>query len=528
MAAGTRPTRASARLARLFLSLVLAASCLFVDLVPGFGSSPAAAQERSRTIMDMLFGGPPRRRYIDPPPRRVLRKKVRQGRQQNARSGNRRPASTRGARRGAAAAAVAAAPAIPVKSPTAKPVLVVGDFMAGSLAGGLEETVKLNAEVAIISQSDGSSGFVRDDHYDWLAKIGPLIDETKPAVVVAMLGSNDRQAISVDGKSHAPRSEAWVAEYEQRVNAFAKTVQDKNVPLVWVGMPAFKFDRMTDDMAYLNEIYRKAATMSGGGEFVDVWEGFVDSDGAFTYTGPDIAGQTARLRNADGITMTPDGAEKLAFFAEKPILRLLGTTADGTALAALAPGEITSALAPPIANAANATSTPAVSLGDPALDGGDALLGAAAAVATSDQPSPRDRLVLSGAPMPAPVGRADQGFGWAEKTAAVVPVTAEKDVPFRGSLDLSKMRDPELPETPTLPASAHSNVEKLDAVPQDEARTVAPVAAAAPVASTGPVPTPAAPQEPLASAPVPAPTNPGPAVSPPVSASPFAADQSAR
>ena len=75
-------------------------------------------------------------------------------------------------------------------------------------------------------------------------------------------------------------------------------------------MPAFKSPKMTADMLAFNDIYRKAGR-SAGGEFVDIWDGFVDENGAFVATGPDINGQPVRLRADDGINLT-DGRQAQA------------------------------------------------------------------------------------------------------------------------------------------------------------------------------------------------------------------------
>lgn len=501
---------------RLGSALLLALAFLVTDLAPVSLTSAASAQERPRTIMDMLFGGRPQRRYIDEVPRRrVIRKQQRQKqpqrvqRQKAARGGRKGQSAARAA---PAAAAAAARPAPVAKSETARTVLVVGDFMAGSLAGGLNDALAKNPDVRVVSAPNGSSGLVRNDHYDWPAQIGSRIDEAKPAIVVAILGSNDRQPLEVAGQSLEPRSDAWMAEYERRATAFAKAVKDKNVPLVWVGMPSFKFDRMSEDMAALNEVYRKVATATGG-EFVDVWDGFVDASGAFAYSGPDIAGQSARLRNSDGITMTPAGSEKLAFFAEKPIFRLLGTGVGG---AATAPGEMSSLKYLPVANAATAKSAPVVGLDDPSLDGGDMLLGGGSVPGASPEPSPRDKLVVSGAPEAGDQGRADN-FNWSAKTTAVIPLKPVDSVVFRGSVDLNSVREPD-PRQPPKPMPSLA-----DAIVEDWAAQNSAAPAAVPPA----VPeTPAtAPQAPATT---PAASGPAPAVPAapvaPASASPFAQD----
>ncbi|MEX6505092.1 SGNH family hydrolase [Jiella sp. M17.18] len=427
---------------------VLAVALAAILVVALSAPDPAAAQQRPRSILEMLFGGgtqpvqPPRvqRRVIRTAPPRPPRRSTRSTRSSSSRDSAKAP--TASASDGSGDASPAA------KDIAAKTVLVVGDFMAGSLAKGLDDVYSDNKMVDVTSDIDGSSGLVRDDHFDWPKKLGPIIDREKPDVLVVMLGSNDRQIMNVGSQSLTLRSDAWNAEYERRVNAIADIAEKKKVPLVWVGMPSFKYDRMSEDMIFFNDLYRKAATRVSG-EFVDVWDGFVDADGQFVYSGPGVNGQTVQLRNSDGITMTDAGSEKLAFFAQKAIDRVLGDT-SGAAGIRLSSNELPNMQLPPITNAANAVSTPPVSLDDPKLDGGDTLLGGGHVRSFALEPSPRDKLVLNGAGTGHIEGRADD-FGWNEKSAAVAPGNA---VAYRGTIDLDKVRAHEgikpPPEMPSL------------------------------------------------------------------------------
>ncbi|MCK4207226.1 DUF459 domain-containing protein [Brucella pituitosa] len=285
--------------------------------------SSASAQERPRTLFDLLFGSKqaqPQRQYEQPKPKRT------------------RPAKPkRTAKPVNAAARSASIPDIKPevnfveKNPDAKKVLVVGDFIGNGLAEGLDVAFAPSAGIRIVSRINGSSGFVRDDHFDWPANIGKILDEEKPAAVVVMIGSNDRQAITAKGQSLAARSPEWTAEYQSRVSKFMKEITDKNYPLIWVGQPPFRPRGMSQDMLALNEIYRSTSEKAGA-KFVDVWDGFVDEEGNFSQTGFDINGQTARLRGNDGINTTSAGKRKLAFYAEKPLKALFGDVRDNEQL----------------------------------------------------------------------------------------------------------------------------------------------------------------------------------------------------
>lgn len=379
--------------------LILAIAVLAVAAASTF-HTPAMAQEqqtRGWSLRDLLF--PRRSERVEPPldiqkPQPKPRKKA-----------PRPPAE----------------PAIPIveKTPDARVVLVVGDFMASGLAEGLDTAFAENPGVRIVVRANGSSGFVRDDFYNWPEQIKSLIETEKPAVVVVMLGSNDRQQMRVNDVREQPRSENWTKEYERRTDALGKAIASTKVPFLWVGMPAFRVPRMTSDMLAFNDIYHSAAE-SGGGEFVDIWDGFVDENGAFVTTGPDINGQAVRLRSDDGINVSKAGKRKLAFYTEKPLMKILGLTAPGGVVTASAPAgapvEVPSPAAAPIV----VDRTVPMLLSDPALDGGSELLGAAPPTTKADVNLPGEKLVVEGKAPAASPGRADD-FSWPPKTQ---PATA--------------------------------------------------------------------------------------------------------
>ena len=446
---GSSPARGW--LARMMVAALAAIAVFVTAVVP---QSAAYAQQRPRTVLEMLFGNQTREAA---PPRRVIRKRAAPRKQRTRRSRS----SSSSKRTSPSRAPAAAAAAAPDKNDTAQTVLVVGDFMADSLAKGLADVYADNADVKVKARANGSSGLVREDYYNWRTSLGPIMEEEKPAVVVVMIGSNDRQQIDTGSGSASLRSDAWVAEYQKRIAAIAGTVKEKGVPLVWVGVPSFKFDRMSEDMIFLNDLYSKGVA-SVSGEFVDVWDGFVDANGGFVYSGPGVSGQKVQLRGSDGITMTGDGADKLAFFAERAITkRLRNPAAPGTAFS-LSEEQLPNMQLPPISNAANAVNAAPVALDDPSLDGADRLLGAGAVQGFSLEPSPRDRLVLNGNSTGNIAGRADD-FAWNEKRAAVSP--SGPPIAYRGSLDLNKLRENEGIEPPEEMPSI------LDAIIEDWSRS---------------------------------------------------------
>ncbi|WP_254689709.1 SGNH/GDSL hydrolase family protein [Shinella daejeonensis] len=370
------------RIIRAILAVAMAAGVF----LPASAVS-AQEQPRRKTILELFFGTPDRA-VVAPNP--TYREKPRQ------------PVKRQPKRVETAAPPEPQKPEAVEKLPDAKKILVVGDFIGASLGEGLVAAFEMTPGIVIERRANGSSGVVRDDFYDWPAALPAIIQETDPAVIVVSLGANDRQQMTISGGRERFRSEAWTKEYEARVARIAELARNGGRPLLWVGMPAFQSSAMTADMTTFNTIYR-AATEKAGGEFIDIWDGFVDEDGKFITSGSDINGQQVRLRGSDGINLTGAGKRKLAFYVEKEIRRLLG---DAALSGAERQEDLKDLPVAAPADDADITQTPPIALSDPALDGGGALLGGAI-VARGSGKSLRERLVEEGETADAPLGRVD-------------------------------------------------------------------------------------------------------------------------
>ena len=371
------------------MAIVLAASIVGLALLQT--AQPAVAQERveRKSFLQLLFGGNRSK------PKASTRKTTRTSRVKKP---------TRSAK-------IAEPAKVEFeKLENARKILVMGDFLANGAAEGLVDAFSQAPGVVVVDRSNGSSGLVRDYYYNWLDEAPGIVEEVQPSIIVMQIGSNDRQQLIVNGEREAVRSVNWIAEYERRTQQLIRQLRSRNTPLLWVGLPAFKSSSMTTDIVALNGIYRKLVEQAGG-EFIDIWDGFVDEAGKFIYTGSDINGQQVRLRGSDGINLTKAGRRKVAFYVEKSARRLLGDAA-ATGVVAFDSANLPEIFMPPAPgeNAAAIIRTMPVAMTDPDLDGGSALLGEMPASASLVR-SPRDMLVVDGVLPAPPEGRADN-FAW--------------------------------------------------------------------------------------------------------------------
>jgi hypothetical protein len=218
------------------------------------------------------------------------------------------------------------------QGPAAPPtffVAVIGDSLGQTLAQGLTDAFVDRPEIAILREAKVDTGLVRDDFYDWTKATQDLLTSGKRIdFAVMMIGSNDRQTLH-DGKGGAfePLSPQWKEAYANRIDAIAAMFRDKKIPLVWVGLPVLKSERLSADATAFNDLYREYAG-NAGATYIDVWEAFANDAGEYSATGPDMNGQIVKLRTSDGVHFTEAGALKLAHFVEPEIRRTFDETKE--------------------------------------------------------------------------------------------------------------------------------------------------------------------------------------------------------
>jgi uncharacterized protein len=205
------------------------------------------------------------------------------------------------------------------------------------------------------------------------------------------------------GGSYEFHTDPWAAVYSKRIDQMIAVLKSKGVPVIWVGLPAIRGTKSTNDISYLDELYRERAERAGI-VYADVWDGFVDDQGRYAAQGPDYEGQIRRLRTADGVYFTKAGAMKLASYVDRELRRAMSSDVAPVAL----PGPETAPKSGP--DNARPDVGPVVPLSTGGGEHGD-LLGAGDRP-TQTTPDPTAAKVLSrGEALAAPTGRADD-FAW--------------------------------------------------------------------------------------------------------------------
>lgn len=279
-----------------FFALLLIVLFAAIETAPVFAQTQdrfeVAQQQKRRTLFDVLFGDEPK-----PTP----------------------PAVQQQAPRKAAPVAALPPPKPQIeKAANATRLAVFGDSMAVDLAKALERFYAEDPNLVVLNQGVGSSGFVRDDYFDWNKTVGEQIAADSFDLAVVIIGVNDRQEIKVNGQSYSSLTPQWTAAYQARLNDFLGQLRAARKPVIWVGLPPMSKSDYSAAMSQISALYKMAA-FSGGAEYLDIYDRFLGEDGKYSSQGPDVSGQNARMRKDDGIHFSTAGADKLAFYISQSI-----------------------------------------------------------------------------------------------------------------------------------------------------------------------------------------------------------------
>ena len=337
-------------------------------------------------------------------------------------------------------------------------VMVLGDSMADWLGYGLEEAFADAPDIGVVRKPKARSGLIRYEarsDLDWWHVARDLLGKEKVDYVVMMMGVEDRTSIresqvekkkaeaakeaakdgtkdtkpDEDAKPDAKpdddetpaivapepkrgaasgtiefRTERWEQIYTKRIDDTIAALKSKGVPVLWVGLPSIRGTRSTADAVYLNDLFRARAEQAGI-VYVDIWDGFVDEGGKFTYMGPDFEGQNRRLRSGDGVHFTKNGARKLAHYVERELRRFMSNRAMPMAMPSGAP-QLQNA---PNEPAARPVAGPVQALTGVAMSSDELAGGGGTRPVHSDPVA--TRVLVKGEPVAAAAGRADD-FKW--------------------------------------------------------------------------------------------------------------------
>lgn len=187
---------------------------------------------------------------------------------------------------------------------------VFGDSMADGLWTGLYRELRDRPDVSVIKFSEVSTGLSRYDYVDIQAKTARQLSEQPVDVAVVLFGTNDAQAISIDGRIHAFGSDGWKAAYARRVTDLVTLLRSRDVAVYWVGLPRMKRETFDGRMALINAVVQERMTALGV-PWLETAGLTSNAEGRYEayLNGPD--GRRRLMRADDGIHMSMAGYLRL-------------------------------------------------------------------------------------------------------------------------------------------------------------------------------------------------------------------------
>jgi hypothetical protein len=189
---------------------------------------------------------------------------------------------------------------------------VFGDSQAEGLAIALRRVARQTPGIKVENHTKPGTAISQPENYDWLATFRDYVPDALVDIVVLMFGGNDRMPMRPAPNTIIPfRSRVWQDIYRGRIAAMIRRLDDKHMRIIWVSNPICRDSKYSQDMEYLNAIYRDALAGTDA-TYVDIWSVVADADGHYTPYGRTLDGLTARLRLDDGIHFTASGYDIIA------------------------------------------------------------------------------------------------------------------------------------------------------------------------------------------------------------------------
>ena len=140
-------------------------------------------------------------------------------------------------------------------------VLFAGDSMMQGVAPlVINQLRKESPKGVFVDLSAQSTGLTVRRYFDWPTKIK---DETLSRgfeLVAVFLGPNDPWDIYEGAKRYAFGTPEWEDKYRDRVIEVMQFAQDKQVHVIWIGLPNMKEDRVRRGAIVQNKIFKEQAS----------------------------------------------------------------------------------------------------------------------------------------------------------------------------------------------------------------------------------------------------------------------------
>lgn len=183
-------------------------------------------------------------------------------------------------------------------------VFIAGDSLMQGPATQLAPRFRARG-LQSVNASRVSTGLAYPQFFDWVAKIKEAIIKTRVDAVIIFLGANDTFDMYDGPRRIVLGSPAWQRLYSSRVEEIAAFAKQRNVPLIWLGMPAMNRRDIQPYVPMMNSLYSSAIRRHGG-IFLPMDRVLGETDQSYTPV-KIMNGERFMVRANDGVHFTPTG-----------------------------------------------------------------------------------------------------------------------------------------------------------------------------------------------------------------------------
>ncbi|MHC5226258.1 SGNH/GDSL hydrolase family protein [Ignatzschineria sp. LJL83] len=135
----------------------------------------------------------------------------------------------------------------------------VGDSLMQGVAPRVRQSLHKSENIDGVDLSKQSTGLAYPKFYNWPQVVADTLSKDKDIkAVVVYMGANDPWDFPVPGRKQYLRfkSADWERAYRERVQKILLSAHQYDLPVIWLGAPCMRKDKLHQSMVYLNTIYQ--------------------------------------------------------------------------------------------------------------------------------------------------------------------------------------------------------------------------------------------------------------------------------
>jgi len=195
--------------------------------------------------------------------------------------------------------------------PGPQSILFAGDSMMQGVAPFvMRELRQAHPDWQMTDLSKQSTGLTARRYFDWPHTIAQAIEAQQLTWVVIFLGPNDPRDMFLPDKRVSFATPQWLENYAARVDEILAHAVQRQVRVIWVGLPAMRDDRLQRGVAVLNPVFHDRA-QAFGTDYLAIEPLIGVASLPFQKYQRDATGQSVSVRTEDGTHFTPAGLHKI-------------------------------------------------------------------------------------------------------------------------------------------------------------------------------------------------------------------------